>query len=99
MPTRNPGRNLQTFSDPRWVGYIASMPAYCRPAAYAAFAVEVPRIDTTLGLFRAAFAIARHEQPDADVERAEETIKELASTVSHRVHSTSVEARMAHLHD
>jgi regulator of sirC expression with transglutaminase-like and TPR domain len=75
------------------------MPAYCRPAAYADFAVEVPRLDTTDGLFRAAFAIARHEQPDADVEQAEATIADLATTVGHRVHSTSIEARMAHLHD
>lgn len=75
------------------------MPAYCRPAAYAAFAVEVPRIDSTAGLFRAAFAIARHEQPGADVEQAEATIKDLATTVSGRVHSTSIEARLAHLHD
>src|SRR5262245_21166062 len=75
------------------------MPAYCRPAAYAGFAVEVPRIDSTAGLFRAAFAIARHEYPDADVDEAEATIADLATTVSHRVHSTSVEARLAHLHD
>jgi regulator of sirC expression with transglutaminase-like and TPR domain len=75
------------------------MPAYCRPAAYAAFTVEVPRIDSTAGLFRAVFAIARHEQPDADIERAERMIEDLAATVSHRVHSTSVEARLAHLHD
>src|SRR5262245_12533601 len=75
------------------------MPAYCRPAAYAGFAVEVPRIDSTAGLFRAAFAIARHEYPDADVDEAEATIKDLATTVSHRVHSTNIEARLAHLHD
>jgi regulator of sirC expression with transglutaminase-like and TPR domain len=75
------------------------MPAYCRPAAYAAFAVEVPRIDSTAGLFRAAFAIARHEQPDADVQTAEATIADLAATVRHRVRSTSAEARLAHLHD
>src|SRR5262249_16906219 len=61
--------------------------------------VEVPRIDSTTGLFRAAFAISRHEEPNAEVHQAEATIEELASTVSHRVRSTSVEARLAHLHD
>ncbi len=75
------------------------MPAYCRAAAYDAFALEMPRVDSTNGLFRAAFAIARHEQPHANVERAEATIVELADTVKRRVHSTNVEARLAHLHD
>jgi regulator of sirC expression with transglutaminase-like and TPR domain len=75
------------------------MPAYCRSAAYDAFAMEIPRIDTTTGLFRAAFAIARHEQPDADVEQAEATIAELADTVNRRVHSPTVDAKLAHLHD
>jgi regulator of sirC expression with transglutaminase-like and TPR domain len=75
------------------------MPAYCHPAAYAAFAAEMPHVDTTAGLFRAAFAIARHEQPAADVEKAESTIAELTDTIRRRVHSPSVEARLAHLHD
>jgi regulator of sirC expression with transglutaminase-like and TPR domain len=75
------------------------MPAYCRSAAYDAFAIEIPRVDTTTGLFRAAFAIARHEQPDADVEQAEATIAELAETVNRRVHSPTVDAKLAHMHD
>jgi regulator of sirC expression with transglutaminase-like and TPR domain len=75
------------------------MPAYCRTAAYDAFAAEMPRIDTTAGLLRAAFAIARHEQPEADVGQAEATIAELADTVRRRVHSPSIEAKLAHLHD
>jgi regulator of sirC expression with transglutaminase-like and TPR domain len=75
------------------------MPAYCRSAAYDAFAMEIPRVDTTTGLFRAAFAIARHEQPGADVEEAEAMIAELANTVSRRVHSSTVDAKLAHLHD
>jgi regulator of sirC expression with transglutaminase-like and TPR domain len=75
------------------------MPAYCHPAAYTAFSAEMARVDTTAGLFRAAFAIAQHEQPPADVERAEATIGELTETVRRRVRSPSVEARLAHLHD
>src|SRR5436190_3494368 len=75
------------------------MPAYCRPAAYDAFALEIPRVDTTTGLFRAAFAIARHEQPEAEVDQAEATIAELADMVSRRVHSRNVDAKLAHLHD
>jgi regulator of sirC expression with transglutaminase-like and TPR domain len=75
------------------------MPAYCHAAAYADFAREQPHIDTTAGLFRAAFAIARHEQPDADVREAEATVAELSSTVRKRVRSDNVDAKLAHLHD
>src|SRR4029078_3850669 len=75
------------------------MPAYCRAAAFDAFAREIPRINSTSGLFRAAFAIARHEQPDADVEQAVATIAELADTVGRRVHSANEDAKLAHLHD
>jgi regulator of sirC expression with transglutaminase-like and TPR domain len=75
------------------------MPAYCHPDAYDAFAVEMPQIDTMTGLFRAAFAIARHEHPSADVAHAEATIAELADIVRRRVRSSSIEATLAHLHD
>jgi regulator of sirC expression with transglutaminase-like and TPR domain len=75
------------------------MPAYCHPSAFAAFATELSRLDTTSGLFRAAFAIARHEIPAADVEKGESTIFELAETVRRRVRSESVQAKLAHLHD
>jgi len=75
------------------------MPAYCRAAAYDAFALEMPRVDTTDGLFRAAFAIARHEHQNAQIAEAEATIAHLADTVARRVHSSSMEAKLAHLHD
>jgi regulator of sirC expression with transglutaminase-like and TPR domain len=75
------------------------MPAYCRPSAYAAFVRELPRIDTTDGLFRAAFAIALHDRPDADVSRAESLVTEFVQTVCRRVKSPSPPARLAHLHD
>jgi regulator of sirC expression with transglutaminase-like and TPR domain len=75
------------------------MPAYCRPTAYAAFARELPQIDSTRGLFRAAFAIAQHERPDTNVDDAEATIRQLADTVNNRVRSPNPQARLAHLHD
>jgi regulator of sirC expression with transglutaminase-like and TPR domain len=75
------------------------MPAYCHPAAHSAFERELPHLDSTAGLFRAAFAIAQHEQPTADLQAAEATITDLAETILHRVHSPGVEARLAHLHD
>ena len=75
------------------------MPAFCHPAAYEAFACELPQLETTRGLFRAAFAIARHEYPHSDVSHSERTIDDLAETVRKRVHSESIDARLAHLHD
>jgi len=75
------------------------MPAYCRAAAYDAFAMEMPRVETSEALFRAAFAIARHELPAANVAQAESAVSDMADTVARRVHSESVEAKLAHLHD
>jgi regulator of sirC expression with transglutaminase-like and TPR domain len=75
------------------------MPAYCRPAAYAAFAAELPHVDTTRGLFRAAFAIALHDRPQADVETGEGIVSQLVETTRSRVRSANPQARLAHLHD
>jgi regulator of sirC expression with transglutaminase-like and TPR domain len=75
------------------------MPAYCQPLAYATFAQQLPRLDSTNALFRAAFAIALHEQPAADMGRAEAAIASLANAVNGRVQSNNPQARVAHLHD
>jgi regulator of sirC expression with transglutaminase-like and TPR domain len=75
------------------------MPAYCHLAAFTDFEQAMPRVETTAGLFRAAFAIAQHEHPDVEVEQAEAMISELSETVHRRVRSANVEAKLAHLHD
>ncbi|TWU23541.1 transglutaminase family protein [Bythopirellula polymerisocia] len=74
-------------------------PIYCRLAAYQLFESELASIDTSTGLFRAAFAIALHERPEASLAEAEAIIEQLAATVKNRVHSKSDEALLAHLHD
>jgi regulator of sirC expression with transglutaminase-like and TPR domain len=74
-------------------------PAYCRPAAYTAFAEQLPHAETTAGLFRAAFAIAQHERPTANVAQAEVAVQQLIETVRRRVHTPSADAKLAHLHD
>ena len=76
-----------------------SLPAYCRPAAYAAFANQLAHIETTPGLFRAAFAIAGHDRPTADVRAGEAVVASLVETVARRVRSQNPEAKLAHLHD
>ncbi len=76
-----------------------STPAYCRRRAYAEFAEQVAHVETTRGLFRAAFAIAQHERPSANVAQAEAVIDSLVDTVRRRIHTPTTPARLAHLHD
>lgn len=81
------------------VGMDLQYPAFCRANAYRAFSRELAAIDTPSGLFRAAWAIALHEHPDADVAEGEAMVENLVSTVKSRVRSTAVDAKLAHLHD
>ena len=74
-------------------------PAYCRAAAFAAFAEQLPHLEKTAGLFRAAFAIAQHERPTANLAQAEVAVQQLVDTVRRRVHTPSADAKLAHLHD
>jgi regulator of sirC expression with transglutaminase-like and TPR domain len=77
----------------------ATRPAYCRPAAYRAFAAALPAADTPSGLFRAAWAISQHDLPDADLASGEAVIANLVAAVRRRVRSRSPQALIAHLHD
>jgi regulator of sirC expression with transglutaminase-like and TPR domain len=81
------------------VGMDLSHPAFCRKNAFRAFSRELPAINTPDGLFRAAWAIAQHEHPDADVAAGEAVVANLIATVQGRVRSASVDAKLAHLHD
>lgn len=73
--------------------------AYCRPAAYEMFQHQLADVDTCAGLFRAAFAIALHERPEASLAEVETIVENLADTVARRVQSRTPAALMAHLHD
>lgn len=74
-------------------------PAYCRPAAFRLFREQLAEVETIDGLFRAAFAIALHERPEADLAEAETIVENLSDTVASRVRSRATPALMAHLHD
>lgn len=78
---------------------IRTQPAYCRPAAYQLFQEQLATIDTGESLFRAAFAIALHERPEAKLAEVETIVENLADTVASRVRSRTTEALLAHLHD
>lgn len=76
-----------------------SAPAYCRPVALEMFAEHLDDIDSSRGLFRAAFAISLHERPEASLSEAETIVENLCDTVQNRVRSDSADALLAHLHD
>jgi len=76
-----------------------TFPAHCRPAAYDFFRQQLPEIESTVGLFRAAFAIALHERPEANLAEAEFIVENLTETIRRRVPSGSRQAVLAHLHD
>jgi regulator of sirC expression with transglutaminase-like and TPR domain len=78
---------------------ILPSPAYCRPAAYRAFAESLPACDSPGGLFRAAWAIAQHTQPEAQLAAGETVVANLAAAVQRRVQSRTPDALIAHLHD
>ncbi|HEX6961573.1 MAG TPA: transglutaminase-like domain-containing protein [Lacipirellula sp.] len=76
-----------------------AQPAYCRPAAFRAFAAALPQAETAEGLFRAGWAIAQHDMPDADLAGGEAVVNRLTHAVQRRVRSQSPQALLAHLHD
>jgi regulator of sirC expression with transglutaminase-like and TPR domain len=74
-------------------------PAYCRPAAFHAFAASLADAATPDGLFRTAWAIALHWQPEAQLAAGETVIANLAAAVRRRLRSPTPDALVAHLHD
>lgn len=78
-----------------------ALPLCCTPGAYAAFARHVAKIETPLGLLRAAAALAGHHDPVApvvlgtDVERV---LNGFAKMIKSRVRGPQPQARIAHLH-
>jgi regulator of sirC expression with transglutaminase-like and TPR domain len=78
---------------------MMTQPAHCRPAAYDFFRQQLPDLDSTAGLFRAAFAIALHERPEANLGEAETIVENLTETIRRRVQSRSRQAILAHMHD
>ena len=76
-----------------------TQPAYCRASAYQLFQEQLATVETGESLFRAAFAIALHQRPEASLAEAETIVENLADTITRRVRSRSTEALLAHLHD
>src|SRR5215831_8273082 len=73
-------------------------PRYCRPAAYELFTAQLPSLEETDSLLRAAVAVAMHELTDADIGEVERALDEIAGEVAGRVRSRNQQALVAQLH-
>lgn len=74
-------------------------PVRCRPAAYAMFAAQAPRIETSQSLIDGAVAISMHLLPQVDPADVNARLQELADRVRSRLHSARVQAILAHAHE
>jgi len=75
-----------------------AQPLCCTSAAYAAFARYVTRIETPLGLLRAASALAGHHDEALVNNDVERVLNGFAKMVRGRVRGAQPQARIAHLH-
>lgn len=73
-------------------------PLYSRIDAYTALRDQLPELETTEGLVRAAVAVSMHELEEADIFSVDSVIEGLAEQVRERVASNNPRALLAHAH-
>ena len=73
-------------------------PKACKPAAFDALARQLPAVETSNGLLRAAVAISMHELPDVNTLDIERRVLSIASRVRSRLRGFQRRAVLAHLH-
>ena len=77
---------------------LPSQPQHCRPAAYERFVAQLPELETTAGLLRAAVAVAAHELGAEASRDVESQLDAFAGRVLKRVSSARPSAVLAHVH-
>lgn len=75
-----------------------SKPKFCRLAAYNSFVAQLPELETTVGLLRAAVAVAAHELGEETCQDVETQIYAFSGRVRKRVSSPRPSAILAHVH-
>lgn len=70
----------------------------CTPAVHALFAKQMPRLETSDGLLRAATLLAMAQTHAPRTDDVERTLTGYAKIVRSRVRGTQVQAKLAHLH-
>lgn len=73
-------------------------PLHCRLDAFTALRDQLPNLETTDGLVRAAVAVSMHELGEADILGVETTLDDLAVQVQDRVFGDDPRALVAHAH-
>lgn len=74
------------------------LPTCCSRPAFELFAKQVPVIETTDGLLRAAVAVSMHQLDGVKVADVERMLKGHAKTIAARVKGPQQQAILAHLH-
>jgi regulator of sirC expression with transglutaminase-like and TPR domain len=77
---------------------MGQTPLYCRPAAFDAFLAQLPSLEETDSLVRAAVAVAMHKLDDCQLDSVNATLDQLAAEIRGRVSSGNENALVAQLH-
>jgi regulator of sirC expression with transglutaminase-like and TPR domain len=77
---------------------MGQTPLYCRPAAFDAFLAQLPSLEETDSLVRAAVAVAMHKLDDCELDSVDATLDQLAVEIRGRVSSGNENALVAQLH-
>jgi regulator of sirC expression with transglutaminase-like and TPR domain len=78
---------------------MTEAPQHCREAAYEIFIQQLPTLEETDSLLRAAAAVSMHELEFVDLAAVERTLAELAADIAGRVRSGSQHALVSQLHE
>ncbi len=78
---------------------VTPRPSRCRSDAFDYLADQLPVLNTTKGLLRAAVAVSMHEMDRADPDSVETQIRELTDKIRRRIKSSHPRAIMAHAHE
>ncbi len=71
---------------------------HCRPYARDLFAAQLPTLETTRGLLRAATAICMHDLDNVDPTEIDKSLCTIAEDVRRRIRTQQPRALLAHLH-
>lgn len=77
---------------------VPAKPVVCRPAAFELFREQLPRLEETEALWRAAAAVSFHALDDVSIDDLDRRFEALAASVREGARSGRDVARLAHLH-
>lgn len=75
-----------------------AQPQFCRPEAWDYFHQQLPELETTEGLLRAAIGVSMHALDDLNPQAAEQRLRRFSDSVVRRSPSQQIQALQANLH-